>query len=146
MRLLCLDVGTKTLGAAVSDETETVATPVRTLPRRGGKEDLRAVTALYEEVGAGAVVLGLPLDLQGKEGEAARRVRALGEKLKGALSCPIHYWDERFSTVAAERVLLEGGVRRKKRRAVIDHLAATVILQSYLDRAGSRPGDREDTV
>jgi putative Holliday junction resolvase len=79
------------------------------------------------------MVLGLPLDLSGKEGDAARRVRDLGAKLTAYLQRPVHYWDERFSTAAAERSLIEGNMRRKQRKQVINHVAAALILQSYLD-------------
>jgi putative holliday junction resolvase len=138
MRLLGLDVGSKTIGLAVCDEDGVVATPVRTLSRQGGKRDLEAVAAVMQELGAAALVLGLPLDLSGEEGEAARRVRDLGAALAAHLGCPVHYWDERFSTAAAERALLEGNVRRKQRKLVVNHVAATLILQSFLDSAAGR--------
>jgi putative Holliday junction resolvase len=134
MRLLGLDVGSKTIGLAVCDEAQTVATPLRTLTRRGGTADLEAVGSVMTETGAEALVLGLPLDLSGDEGEAARRARSLGQALAGHLGCPVHYWDERFSTAEAERVLLQADVSRKKRRQVVNHLAATLILQGFLDR------------
>jgi putative Holliday junction resolvase len=135
MRWLGLDIGEKTIGVAVSDEGEVVATPLRTLPRRGGSGDLEAVGQVLQEIGAGGVVLGLPLTLEGHEGDAARRVRALGSRLADHLGCPVHYWDERFTTVQAEQALLEGNVRRRRRREVVDKVAASIILQSFLDRA-----------
>ena len=107
MRLIGLDVGEKTIGVAVCDEEQLVATPLRTLPRQGGKRDLQAVAGVLSECGAGAVVVGLPLELSGREGDAARRARALGAVLDAGLSeVAVYYWDERFSTVEAERVLL----------------------------------------
>jgi putative Holliday junction resolvase len=131
-------VGTKTIGVAVSDEEEVVATPLRTISRHGGVRDLEGVAALVQETGAGALVIGLPLDLEGKEGDTARRVRALGDRLATHLACPVQYWDERFSTAAAERALLEADVSRKKRKQVVNHVAAALILQGFLDsRAGS---------
>jgi putative Holliday junction resolvase len=134
MRILGLDVGSKTIGLAVCDEARRVATPLRTLTRKGGKADLEAVESVMNETGAGALVLGLPLDLSGREGEAARRARSLGQALAERLGCPVHFWDERFSTAEAERVLLQADVSRKKRKQVVNHLAASLILQGYLDR------------
>ena len=141
MRLIGLDVGEKTIGVAVCDEEQLVATPLRTLPRQGGKRDLQAVAGVLSECGAGAVVVGLPLELSGREGDAARRARALGAVLDAGLSeVAVYYWDERFSTVEAERVLLEADMSRKKRKKVVNHLAACIILQGYLDRlAEARP-------
>jgi len=144
MRLLGLDIGTKTIGVAVSDEGGVVATPLRTLSRHGGRRDLDEVASVMRETGASALVLGLPLDLEGREGDAARRVRVLGAELARHLSCEVHYWDERFSTTAADRVLVEGGVRRRQRKQVVNHLAATLILQSFLDRASSQTPPDED--
>ncbi len=138
MRLLGLDIGTRTIGVAVSDEGGVVATPLRTLERHGGRRDLEAVAAVVTETGAGGLLLGLPLALSGREGEAARRVRTLGAQLAQHLGCPVHYWDERFSTAAAERALLEGNLRRRARRQVVNHVAAALILQGYLDSLAAR--------
>jgi putative Holliday junction resolvase len=140
VRWLGLDVGSKTIGVAVSDEEEVVALPLRTLARHGGKRDLEAVADLVRETGAGGIVLGLPLDLEGREGDAARRVRALGERLAAHTGCSVEYWDERFTTVQAERALLEGDVSRRRRRQVIDQVAAALLLQSFLDRARGQTG------
>ena len=135
MRLLGLDVGEKTIGVAVCDEEQAVATPMRTLERRGGKGGVAAVAAVLQETGAAGVVLGLPLELSGREGDAARRARILGDALGAGLEgVAIHYWDERFSTSEAERVLIEADMSRKKRKKVINHLAACIILQGFLDR------------
>ena len=137
-RLLGLDVGSRTIGVAVCDEGQVVATPLRTLSRRGGRADVEAVRRLMDETGARALVVGLPRELSGKEGQYARRARLLGDALGRNLGCQVAYWDERFSTVEAERVLIAGGARRNKRKQVVDKLAATVILQGYLDgRSGS---------
>ena len=134
MRLLGLDVGTKTIGVAVSDEGAVVAMPLRTLSRSGGERDVEAVAAVMRETGAGALVVGLPLELSGREGDAARRCRILGQSLAEKLDCEVHYWDERFSTTEAERLLISADVRRKKRKQVINHVAASLILQGFLDR------------
>jgi putative Holliday junction resolvase len=140
VRWLGLDVGSKTIGVAVSDEEEVVATPLRTLVRHGGERDLEAVADVLRETGAAGIVLGLPLDLAGREGDAARRVRALGERLAAHTGCSVEYWDERFTTVQAERALLEGDVSRRRRRQVIDQVAAALLLQSFLDRARGQTG------
>jgi putative Holliday junction resolvase len=143
MRLLGLDLGRKTIGLALCDEGGVVATPLRTLARVGGQRDLDAVAEAAREAGAGALVLGLPLELSGREGEAARRVRRFGEALAAHLGCAVHYWDERFSTAHAERALLEGDLRRAERKRVINHVAAALILQSYLDAARAREAVEE---
>lgn len=141
MRFLGLDVGTKTIGLAICDEDGAVATPLLTIARRGGRRDLEAVGAALAEHEAGALVIGMPLDLSGEEGDAARRVRILGRSLREHLGCPVHYWDERFSTVAAERALLEGNVRRGKRKQVINHVAAALILQGFIDHQREHPAE-----
>ena len=143
MRLLGLDIGSKTIGVAVSDEGEVVALPLRTLPRRGGEADVSAVRGVMQETGAQALVVGLPLDLDGSEGEAAHRSRALGERLAAALGCPVYYSDERFSTAEAERILLGADLSRRRRRQVINHGAAARILQGFLDRGEGRDGGPE---
>ncbi|PID37980.1 MAG: Holliday junction resolvase RuvX [Proteobacteria bacterium] len=138
-RLLGLDIGEKTIGLAVSDEGRVLASPLRTLARRGGKHDLRAVAEARDETGAEALVLGLPLGLDGLEGLSARRARRLGQALREHLGCPVHYQDERFTTVEAERVLREAELSRGARKAVVDQVAAVLILQGFLDSA-SREG------
>lgn len=136
MRLLGLDVGQKTIGVAVCDEEGRVATPLRTLGRRGGRADIEAVASVMTEMEATGLVLGLPRDLQGAEGPAALRARALGDALRTRLGCEVSYWDERFSTSEAERVLLMADVSRRRRKEVINHLAACIILQGFLDSRG----------
>jgi putative Holliday junction resolvase len=146
MRLLGLDVGQKTIGLAVSDDGGVVASPLRTLSRVGGKRDLEAVAETVRETGVAALVLGLPLELSGREGQSARRVRRFGEALGAHLGCAVHYWDERFSTAEAERALLEGNLRRAHRRQVINHIAAALILQSYLDAQPRAAGVAEEVL
>jgi putative holliday junction resolvase len=133
MRWLCLDVGTKAIGLALSDELAVVANPLCVLQRSGGEKDLEALESQYGKQNAGAIVLGLPLDLEGREGAHARRVRKLGADLAQRIGCPVRYWDERFSTTTAEAVLVDAGVSRKRRKAVVDKVAAVVILQAFLD-------------
>jgi putative holliday junction resolvase len=139
-RVLAVDVGTRRLGVAVSDPTGTVASPLATVPRRTPAEDARALAALAAEHGATTVVVGLPVTLAGREGPAARAVRAWVAELAPLLpGLDFRLADERLSTVAAERALVGGGVRRRARREVVDQVAASVFLQTWLDAARGRP-------
>jgi putative holliday junction resolvase len=141
-RVLAVDVGTRRLGVAVSDPTGTVASPLATVPRRTPAEDAKALGALAAEHAATTVVVGLPVTLAGREGPAAKAVRAWLAALAALLpSLDFRLADERLSTVAAERALVGGGVRRRARREVVDQVAASVFLQTWLDAA--RQG-RED--
>lgn len=134
MRVLGLDVGSKTIGIAVADPTGLIASPHRVLARRGHAADAAAVAALVRETDAAAIVVGLPLELDGAEGHRARLVRTFIAALAATLpDTKIHAWDERFSTAAAERTLLEADVSRARRRRVVDALAAQFILQGWLD-------------
>jgi putative Holliday junction resolvase len=139
MRAVGLDVGSKTIGIAVSDELGIAAHPRETLPRAGTDADVASLLAVISEVEATAVVVGIPYELSGREGLRARRVRVLVDALRAALppAVELHEWDERFSTAEAERVLIAGDVSRARRREVIDRQAAAVILQGWLD--GRRP-------
>jgi putative Holliday junction resolvase len=140
MRWLALDLGSKTIGLALCDEEETVATPWRTLRRKGGAYDLDQVSQAFRQSEAQGVVIGLPLALSGSEGIAADRVRRFGRALEAALGCRLDYWDERYTTAAAERVLLDADLSRAKRKAVIDHVASALILQAFIDsRRGTCP-------
>ncbi|HTE69002.1 MAG TPA: Holliday junction resolvase RuvX [Actinomycetes bacterium] len=133
-RVLGLDVGTRRLGVAVSDPTGTVASPLATIPRRAPAEDARALAALAAEQEATTVVVGLPVTLAGREGPAARSVRAYLAELAPLLpELALELADERLSTVAAERALVGGGVRRRARREVVDQVASSVFLQTWLD-------------
>ena len=134
-RVLALDVGTRRLGVAVSDPTGTLASPLATLARRTPAEDATALLALAAEQDATTVVAGLPVTLAGREGPAARAVRAYLEELRPLLAgLRVELVDERLSTVAAERALVGGGVRRRDRRQLVDQVAASVFLQTWLDR------------
>jgi putative holliday junction resolvase len=133
-RVLALDVGARRLGVAVSDPTGTVASPLATLPRRTPDEDASALAALAAQHDAGTVVVGLPLTLDGREGPAAKSVRRYLAELATRLPrLDFRLADERLSTVAAERTLVGGGVRRRARRQVVDQVAASVFLQTWLD-------------
>lgn len=133
MRLLGLDVGDRTIGVALSDETATIATGLNTLRRVGPKRDLKMIADLAREHDAREIVVGLPLGLDGSPGTQAQKVLAFIDALKPVARLPIVPWDERFTTVAAQHALIEGDVSRKGRRAVVDKVAAILILQNYLD-------------
>jgi putative Holliday junction resolvase len=138
VRALGLDVGSKTIGVAVSDPTGTIATPRQVLARKGHTDDAAAVVALARELDARAVVVGLPLELDGTVGHRARLVNKFVAVLEPALrelpAAPrVYTWDERFSTAAAERALIEADVSRAKRKQVIDAAAAQFILQGWLE-------------
>ena len=140
-RVLAVDVGSRRLGVAVSDPTGTVASPLATVPRRTPAEDAEALAALAAEHAATIVVVGLPVTLAGREGPAAKAVRAWLDELAPLLpGLDLHFTDERLSTVAAERALVGGGVRRRARRQVVDQVAASGFLQTWLDarREGRR--------
>jgi putative holliday junction resolvase len=133
-RLLGIDLGTKTLGLAISDVTRTIASGLTTLTRGKFSDDGRRLLALAEEHRIGGFVVGLPVNLNGTEGPRAQATRAFARNLAKLLAAPILLWDERLSTAAAERVLIEADTSRRKRAGVIDKVAATLILQSALDR------------
>lgn len=134
MRILGIDPGEKRIGLALSDPTGIFAQPLMVL-ERGAKlrRDLRAIAALCREHEVEEIVIGLPLDMSGREGEKALEARAFADRLRETTGLPVVEWDERLSTVAAERALIEGRVRRKRRKQVIDKTAAALILSSYLD-------------
>jgi putative pre-16S rRNA nuclease len=133
-RLLGLDVGTKTIGMALSDVTRSVATPYHTVRRTKFTEDVTAIVAAIEEHDVGAVVIGLPLNFDGSEGPRAQSMRAFARNLAARIAVPILFWDERLSTAAVERHLIAVDATRKLRAKVIDRMAAAYILQGALDR------------
>lgn len=142
MRTMGLDVGTRTVGIAVSDALGITAQGLTTLRRTNLKSDLAEMKRLVAEHEVTRLVVGLPLNMDGSEGPRAQASRAFGEAAARATGLPLEYQDERLTTVAAERVLLEADVSRKKRREVIDRLAAQLILQSWLD--ARRPTQDEE--
>ncbi|HHV45044.1 MAG TPA: Holliday junction resolvase RuvX [Firmicutes bacterium] len=134
MRIMGLDLGQKRIGVALSDPMLLTATAHTVIPRRGLAEDIHRICALVEEYDVGEIVVGLPVRTTGEEGPEAALARGFAERLAEQCSqVKVSFFDERFTTVIAERVLIEGNVRRKKRREVIDQLAAAVMLQNYLD-------------
>ena len=134
--LMGLDLGEKTIGVAVSDTMRSVATPLQTLKRakfRANADELLEIAAKRQISG---IVLGLPLNMDGSEGPRCQSTRAFARNLEPLTEIPISFWDERLSTVAAERALLEADTSRARRAEVIDHVAASYILQGVLDRLG----------
>ena len=129
-----IDLGEKTIGVAVSDTFRSVATPLETIRRRKFTLDAEALSALLTARGIGGLVLGLPLNMDGTEGPRCQSTRAFARNFARVLDVPMCFWDERLSTVAAERALLEADTTRKRRSQVIDHVAAGYILQGALDR------------
>jgi putative Holliday junction resolvase len=142
MRTFGLDVGTRTVGVAVSDALGMTAQPLTTLRRTGLRADLAQLRRLAEAHEVSQAVVGLPLNMDGSEGPSAVAARAFGEALARALDIPVEYQDERLSTVAAQRALLEADVSRARRREVVDQVAAALILQTWLDtRQGNPTGE-----
>lgn len=133
MRALGLDLGTKTIGLALSDELFLTAQGHSTLQRTSLKKDLDALAALCREHEVNRLVLGLPLNMDGTEGPRAQATRKFGDAAAATLGLPVDYCDERLTTVSAERVLLEADLSRDKRKRVVDQVAATIILQAWLD-------------
>jgi len=141
MRALALDVGSKTIGLALTDEAMIAAHPLAVLARVGNSGDARAIAQLVQDHGVTDVVIGMPFELSGKLGHRARRVQVFITALRAALPAAVqlHEQDERFTTAEAERVLIAADVSRAKRRGVIDQQAAALILQAWLD--AHRPRD-----
>jgi putative holliday junction resolvase len=133
-RLLGLDVGSKTIGMALSDTTRSIATPYETIRRTKFTEDVKLIGKAITEQGVGALVIGLPINLDGSEGPRAQSTRAFARNLANHIDLPIAFWDERLSTAAVERHLIEADASRKRRAEVIDRMAAAYILQGALDR------------
>ncbi len=133
MRAFGLDVGTRTVGVALSDALGITAQALTTLRRAGLRADLAALRRLAEAHEVTRAIVGLPLNMDGTEGPSAARSRTFGDALTKALHIPVHYWDERLSTVAAHRALRESNLSGERRRAVVDQVAAALILQGWLD-------------
>lgn len=129
-----LDLGTKTIGVAVSDGLRSVATPLETIKRKKFGTDAEALLAILAKRDIAGLVLGLPRNMDGSEGPRAQSTRAFARNLSRLTEIPIGFWDERLSTVAAERALLEADHSRKRRGELIDAVAAGYILQGLLDR------------
>lgn len=146
MRILGLDFGSRTVGVAVSDGLLLTAQGVETIERKE-ENKLRKTCARIEELvkeyEVSTIVLGLPKNMNNTEGERVEKTKEFGTMLERRTGLPVVYWDERLTTVAAEQVLMESGVRRENRKAVIDKVAACLILQGYLDRLKQEPIENE---
>ena len=139
-RLLGLDVGSKTVGLALSDVTLTVATPYQTLRRGKFGDDAPRLRAIVEAEGVGGLVIGLPLSMDGSEGPRCQSTRQFASNLLAVFDIPIAFWDERLSTAAVERLLInEANIPRKRRAALVDKMAAAYILQGALDVRPATP-------
>ena len=132
--LMGLDLGTKTIGLAISDVRRQIASPLLTITRTKFKADATALLAEAAKHGVGGFVLGLPLNMDGSEGPRAQATRAFARNLAGLTDLPILFWDERLSTAAVTRTLIEADASRKRRGEVVDKMAAAYILQGVLDR------------
>ena len=135
-RLIGLDVGTKTIGLALSDTRLVIASPLDTIRRRRFQEDVAALFALVDRHGVGGLVLGLPLTLLGHDGPRTQSVRQFARNLLGSRDLPIAFWDERLSTAAVTREMIAADMTRKRRAEIVDRVAAAYILQGCLDAIG----------
>jgi putative Holliday junction resolvase len=143
-RILAVDWGQVTLGLAVSDELGLTAQGLASLPRAGEARDVKAIGSYVRSLDIGAIVVGLPRNMDGSLGPSADAARTFARILHEQLGIPVHLWDERLTTLAAERMLVGAGLGRRRRRAVVNQVAATMILQGYLDHQGVA-GDRGDS-
>ena len=134
MRIAALDVGDARIGVAVSDELGITAQGIGVVRRVGGRRDLEALATMLAPYTPTQLVVGLPLNMNGSEGPQATRVRAFATQVADHLGLPLDFWDERLTTVAAERSLLEADLSRRRRKELVDKVAATIILQGYLAR------------
>ena len=134
MRILCLDIGDVRIGVAVSDPLGISTNGIETHLSKGADADADYFTALASSLNAEKILLGLPLNMDGTEGDRAEKVRAFGSLLSERSGLPVDYEDERLTTVEAEEILIEAGLSRQERRKVIDKVAAEIILRSYLNK------------
>ena len=132
--LMGLDLGSKTIGVAISDSFRSIATPLKTIRRTKFSEEVKVLFQLISEREISGIIIGLPKNMDGTEGARCQSTRAFARNIITFRDFPISYWDESLSTVAAEKALLEADINRKRRSEVIDHVAASYILQGALDR------------
>ena len=133
MRILALDHGTKRVGVAVSDEMLIIASPMEFIPAEPWDEFLERLQQILREKDVGKILVGMPRNMDGSYGPAAEKVREFVRTLEGILTVPIRVWDERLTSTQANRVLVQAGMRREKRREKVDQTAAAILLQSFLD-------------
>ena len=144
-RYLALDVGSKRIGIAVSDELGITAQPVMTLERRRNpREDLRSIARLCRRFEVAGIVVGDPKTLEGSTSPQAEKVRSFAAALGELAGLPIHMWDERLTTHEAHQLLYEAGKARQEHRKVVDQVAATLILQSFIDNRSKKTGEQSD--
>jgi putative Holliday junction resolvase len=132
-RVWALDLGKKRIGMALSDELGVTAQGLETLQRTNIREDLARISQLAAGKNVSLILMGNPLHMSGREGRQAEYARDFGERLRAASGIPVEFWDERLTTVAAQRVLRESGISIEKRAKAVDRLAAVILLESYLD-------------
>jgi putative Holliday junction resolvase len=132
-RVAGLDVGEKTIGVALSDLSRTVASPLLTIARKQFKADFQALQEIIEKNGVAALVVGYPINMNGTEGPRCQSIRQFARNVQEKLSIPILLWDERMSTLAVERVMNEASLSRNRQDEVVDKLAASYLLQAFLD-------------
>ena len=140
-RTVSLDIGTRTIGVAVSDELGITANGVCTINRENEKKDLERLRDTVERYSPCEILVGIPYNQDGSLGKRAKGIRKFSERIRDSLGLPVKYWDESFSTRAAEQTLIEAGMGRRKRKTVIDKMAATVILKEYLLSRDQGPGE-----
>ena len=134
MRILAVDPGTTRVGLALSDPTGTIATALATVPAEPAAELVQRLAAAATEHEVTRIVVGLPIRMDGRRGPEAKAAAQLADELRAATKLPVETMDERLTSVAAERSLIDAGMKRGKRRQTVDRVAATILLQSYLDR------------
>lgn len=148
MRVMALDYGDKTVGVAISDELMLTAQPLETIKRSRPtklRQTLARIEALMEEYDVSEIVIGLPKKMNNEEGERCKQTREFGGTLERRCGLPVIYQDERLTTVEADAVLTEGGVRKERRKQYIDKMAASIILQAYLER-NARQGVKDTNI
>lgn len=133
MRILALDHGTRRIGVAVSDETKTIAQPLQYIPAEPFGAFLERLKQILAEQEVDVILLGLPRNMDGSYGPAAQKVETFAAVLRSAITVPIKLWDERLTSAMANRILIQGRVRRAQRKEKVDQMAAAILLQSYLD-------------
>ena len=143
-RCLGIDFGSRRMGLAISDETGVIALPLPTQELRGMRHALEIIKTVCAKRAVQKIILGWPLNMQGQSGPAAEAVQHFAEQLRNAIGLPVELWDERLSSSMAERMLLNGNIRRNRRRELRDQAAAQIILQSYLDAHGAAQESTSD--
>ena len=141
MRILALDHGSVRIGVAVSDELKMIATPLEYLPAEPVEELLKRLKSLVNEKDVEHVIVGMPRNMDGSYGPAAEKARQFVERLRETVPVPVRTWDERLTSAQANRVLIQGNVRRRERKQVVDKMAAAILLQSYLDSGAAEVTD-----